>query len=91
MIDLSTGHLLVQYLLGELSPVEGEWVEEQYFLNPTVWELLKETESDLIDAYVYGCLPDRERERFENYLMALPSIREQVELTMILMNSSVKC
>ena len=91
MVNLSTNHVLVQYLLGELPPLEREWVERQYFLDPAVWEMLTETESDLIDDYVYGCLPQREGERFENYFMALPQIRERVALTMLLKNSRMTC
>ena len=91
MVNLSTNHVLVQYLLGELPPLEREWVERQYFLDPAVWELLTETERELIDDYVYGCLPQRERERFEDYFMALPQMRERVALTMLLKNSRMTC
>ena len=76
--------LLVQYLLGELSPVDREWVERQYFMNPKVWQLLLETEYDLIDAYMYGQLSKDERQHFEDYFMASPQIRRRVELALLL-------
>jgi anti-sigma factor RsiW len=86
MARRSTSRLLVQYLLGELSPLDREWIERQYFMNPEVWQLLLETEINLIDAYIYGQLSEHERERFEDYFMDSPKIRKRVALAVLLKN-----
>lgn len=90
MANPFTSRLLEQYLLGELSPLDREWIERQYFMNPKVWELLLETESSLIDAYMYGQLSMHDRERFEDYFMASPEIRRRVELAALLKNSCAR-
>lgn len=89
-MNRSTSRVLVQYLLGELSPVDRNWVERQYFMNPQVWQLLLETEHDLIEAYMYGQLSTHEHERFENYFMASPEIRKRVELAVLLKESCAR-
>jgi len=90
MVKHWNSRLLVQYLLGEFSPVDHEWVERQYFMNPKVWQLLLETEGDLIDAYMYGQLSRDEQERFEDYFMASPKIRRRVELALLLKDSCAR-
>lgn len=90
MVNLSTSHVLMQYLLGELSTTDRENIERQYFVYQEVWEALNEAEDDLIDSYVYGRLSPHEREQFERYFLAFPQKRKRVELVKALKNSTRK-
>lgn len=90
MVNLSTSHVLTQYLLGELSTADRENIEKQYFVNQEVWEALNEAEDDLIDSYVYGRLSPHEREQFERHFLTFPQKRKRVELVKALKNSTRK-
>jgi anti-sigma factor RsiW len=82
--------LLVRYLLGELSPPERERLEEEYFIQEDTWEALAATENDLIDSYVKGQLPDRERRQFEEYFLRSPRRQQRVEFARNLMDSGLR-
>jgi len=87
MVNLSTSHVLMQYLLGELSTADRENVEKQYFVNQDVWDALNAAEDDLIDSYVYGRLSRHEQEQFERHFLASPQKRKRVELVKALKGS----
>ena len=56
---------LREYLLGGLTAEERAGLEEGYLQNEDAFEELAACETDLIDAYVRGLLPEGERRRFE--------------------------
>jgi hypothetical protein len=72
-------------LLGDLSEPEHERLEQEYFVNDELLDMLDAVENDLIDSYVRGELPPHEHARVENYLLLIPGKRRRVELARILM------
>ena len=80
--------MLKKYILGELSDLDREALELQYFVNQRVWEALQQVEEDLIDSYVRGRLDGHDRQQFENYFLASPQKRKRVEVARLLMDSA---
>jgi hypothetical protein len=74
----SREHQAIQYLLGELTEAEQARLEERYFQDAELSELLSEIEDDLIDQYVREELSPRERERFEHHFLISERRREKV-------------
>jgi hypothetical protein len=70
----------VQYLLGELTEADQTRLEERFFQDAELSDLLSEIEDDLIDQYVRGDLSSRERERFENHFLISERRHRKVEL-----------
>ncbi len=81
---------LVRYLLGDLPEQEMERLAEEYFVRDEAWEALNTVESDLIDAYVRGELPQELRQKFMAHFINSPARQERVEFAKILMNSVVR-
>lgn len=69
----------VQYLLGELTEADQTRLEERFFQDPALSEVLSEIEDDLIDQYVRGDLSARERERFEHHFLVSERRHTKVE------------
>ena len=65
-----------KFLLGELSPEEGHYLEERQFLEQDYFQQIQAAEDDLIDEYLYGDLTANERERFEQRFLSKPERRE---------------
>lgn len=87
---MENNDVLIEYILGGLSEVERERIEEQYFVNNEIWEKLRAVEDDLIDCYVRGELPPQQREQFEKYFLASPNKRRRVEFARTLMNPAAR-
>jgi hypothetical protein len=68
----------IRYLLGELTEAEQARLEERFFHDSELSELLSETEDDLIDQYVREELSAREREAFEHRFLISQRRREKV-------------
>ncbi|MCM3872572.1 MAG: hypothetical protein ND895_17960 [Pyrinomonadaceae bacterium] len=77
----------VEYLLGELTEVEQARLEERFFHDPELSELLSEAEDDLIDQYVREELSGPERERFERHSLISERRREKVEFARALLQA----
>ena len=76
--------LAKRYLLGMLSPEEGEHFEQRYFADDSLFEEMETVEDQLIDAYVRGQLNASEREQFENALKISKRLAERVRFGRIL-------
>jgi hypothetical protein len=72
-------HQAKEYLLGELTEAEQARLEERFFQDAELSELLTEIEDDLIDQYVRKELSPRERERFETHFLISERRREKTE------------
>ncbi|HEX6737596.1 MAG TPA: zf-HC2 domain-containing protein, partial [Vicinamibacteria bacterium] len=70
--------MLVEYLLGRLTPDEQAQVEEKAFVDDDFEEQLEATADDLIHAYLAGGLTAEDRRRFESHF--LESRRHQERL-----------
>jgi hypothetical protein len=68
----------VRYLLGELTEAEQVRLEELFFHDSELSELLSEAEDDLVDQYVRQELSGRERKRFEDHFLISERRREKV-------------
>jgi hypothetical protein len=77
----------IQYLLGNLSEAEQSRLEERFFQDVELSELLSEIEDDLIDQYVRGELSNRERERFEHHFLISERRRQKVDFARALLQA----
>jgi anti-sigma factor RsiW len=68
----------VDYLLGALPERERDEFEHEYFSNPSAFERVARTESELLDAYARGRLPPDDRERVERVYLSDPRRRERL-------------
>ncbi len=71
---------VTRYLLQDVSAVEQEDIERQYFADPDFLAEVEAVEGDLIDAYVRGELTAADRERFEKYFLRTRGRRERVRI-----------
>jgi hypothetical protein len=69
---------LRRYLLGDLSDVEREAVEREYFADAAIVDRLSEVEDDLIDDYLSDRLSEGERGSFEHHYLTVPRHRTRV-------------
>lgn len=67
--DTVTDDLMMRYLLGDISDEEQVRLEEQYFVDDTVFEQLSAFEDELIDGYVRGELAEPQRKQFELHFL----------------------
>lgn len=67
-----------EYLLGTLSDRESSILEEKYFTDPAVFQLVSQREDQLIRAYLGDRLSPAERERFEDRYLAVPELSRRV-------------
>src|SRR5437764_14981265 len=68
---------MVQYLLGQLSEQEQAELEARYLADDACFDELLATEDGLRDAYARGELSGRDREAFEQRLLATPQQRQK--------------
>lgn len=78
---------MVKYLLGELSPEQEQQIEAAYFADDQVFDRLQALKEKLIDDYLHGKLSAENLRSFEQYFLASPAQRKQVEFARSLMNS----
>jgi hypothetical protein len=72
---------MLRYLLADddLSALEVERIEEDYFCDDETFETLLTTEDELIDRYLRGELDARQREKFERRFLLSPRRRQKLE------------
>lgn len=85
MRNQNTYETLAQYLLGELSDEMRREIEREYLADGDCLDELLAVEDDLMDEYVRGELSAREREQFEQHLLAGPGQREKLRYAQTLM------
>src|SRR5262245_66589551 len=69
---------MTRYLLGDLPESEQAAVEQEYFADPGMLEVVWAAENELVDSYARGRLSRGERKLFgRNYLQS-PAHRERV-------------
>ena len=78
-VNASDDKQAIRYLLGDLSEAEQARLEERFFHDSELSELLSEAEDDLIDQYVREELSGPERERFERHFLVSERRREKME------------
>jgi anti-sigma factor RsiW len=82
-VDVRNAHLneelIVRYLLGELPEAQQIEIEDSAFQNQQHLQDILAVESDLIDEYVRGEIPLRDREQFERHFLLSPESRRKVD------------
>src|SRR5262245_39991177 len=73
---------LMAYLLGQLSEAERADVETRFFADDALFEYLAAVETELIDAYARGELPEADRLQFEKRLLRSPRFRKRIALAL---------
>jgi hypothetical protein len=73
--------LLTQYLLGALSEVDTERVDEWSVTDDQFAESLEAVENDLVDAYVRGELSGDTLDRFKRFYLSSPRRVEKVQIS----------
>src|SRR5215471_68194 len=76
--------LLYRYLLGESADEENRGIEERLLADAYYWERFRETEYELIAAYVSGDLTIEKRERFEEHFLRSRERLEKLRLAEVL-------
>lgn len=72
------------YLLGLSDKSETEQIERMLLEDETAPEILFAIESELIEDYIEGTLPEKERQAFESHFLDSEERREQVkEISML--------
>jgi hypothetical protein len=79
---LSSDHTIKKYLLGGLLEEERQQFEERLFIDRSFFELVRIVEDELIDAYIRGDLP--EKERFVTHFLATPQQMQKLRIAMAL-------
>lgn len=74
----NTDLLIRRYLLGGLSPLQREQIEQRVFTDPEFREQVELIEEELVDNFVDRALPDEEQAAFSAYLLANPHLRLDV-------------
>jgi cell division protein FtsB len=77
----------VQYFLGELNETAQARLEERFFRDAELSELLTEVEDDLIDRYVREDLSAHERQRFEQHFLVSERRRDKVKFASALLQA----
>lgn len=77
---------MIRYLLRELPEDERQDLSDRLLEDSSLYSQLLLVEDDLIGAYVRDELSPRQRERFQQYLMATPEQRERVEFSRTLVD-----
>lgn len=73
------GSVLRRYLLGLTPDGEKEWLEQALLTDENLYEELLATEDELVDEYVWGRLPESQRDGFLQYLSSLPDYQEKLQ------------
>jgi len=79
--------LAKRFLLGSVTESEREQIEDGFLAQADLYQELLMAEDDLIDAYVRGELPARQRALFEQRCLTSQRDRERVEFARTLFNS----
>ncbi|MBP6821621.1 MAG: hypothetical protein KA368_08760 [Acidobacteria bacterium] len=71
-------NLMRLYLLGDLPEPEQLTLEAGFFADGNLLLQIQDTETDLVDEYVRGVLPQAERQQFELHYLTTPAHKERV-------------
>lgn len=71
--------LIVRYLLGELTEEQQIEIEDRAFQDQEYMQSILAGESDLIDEYVNGEIPNHQRQRFESHFLVPVERRRKVD------------
>lgn len=77
-VHLNDDENAVDYLLGELSEDDQVRLEERFFRDSQLSDLLSEVEDDIVDRYTRGGLSDRQRRLFESRFLITERRREKL-------------
>ncbi|HLJ86904.1 MAG TPA: hypothetical protein VKZ53_08770 [Candidatus Angelobacter sp.] len=69
---------MARFLLGEMQDEERETFEQAFLEDTDLLHALMEMESDFLDLYALGKLPQSEKERLERFFLADPHRRERL-------------
>src|SRR5262245_61060877 len=75
----SQEEMIKRYLLGELSEAEQIALEDEYFIDSSVYDRFYKAEDELLDRYARGSLSNADRERFERRYLTNPQRRRHVK------------
>src|SRR5215510_14688370 len=78
MKDISNKEL-ERFLLGDLSEVERDTLEAQFFADDELFEQMLASEDDLFDRLVNGELSDRETANFQKRFVVTPQQKNRLE------------
>jgi hypothetical protein len=70
--------MLKHYLLGDLSEVTQQQIDERLFTDNDYFQHLLLVEEEMVDDYVSGSLSEDEREKFSQYFLTNPERMENV-------------
>lgn len=73
-------NLLVDYLLGKLSPAEESKIEQDFVADAGLQDKLVQVEDELVDRYLEGQLSQDERQQFEARFLASARGRRKLEI-----------
>jgi hypothetical protein len=89
--DSEDESLIRSYLLGEpLAAEERDQLEKRLAAEEEYFAQMQLVEAELIDDYVLGVLPERERENFERHFLSTPERRTSVEIAESLRESCTR-
>lgn len=82
-MSLDNGHvnLIRRYLLEDLSEEEREHVEQLLMTKDEFYQELLYAEDDLVDDYIFGRLPEEDQPKFKKNFLAVPQLRQSINLT----------
>jgi hypothetical protein len=75
--------LLIRYLLGDLSEVDQEKIEERYASDDSFYFKILAAEDELIDSYVLGEISQEDRKKFAEAYLSNPHRLKKVEANKI--------
>lgn len=81
---------MINYFLGNLSAEREQQIEELFFANDHLFDLLQSVKEELIDNYLHQKLSKQDLALFEQNFLSSPPLRKQVEFARSLMNSISK-
>ena len=78
---------MINYFLGNLSAEKEQQIEEQFFADDHLFDLLQSVKEELIDNYLHEKLNKEDLLLFERNFLSSPPLRKQVEFARSLMVS----
>jgi hypothetical protein len=79
--DVESDISMKRYLLGELAESEQQALEERLMASDDYFEQLLIAEDDLVDEYLRGTLPAREKQRFNDHFLCTPERRHKLRFS----------
>ena len=76
--DAASHDPIRRYLLGTAAPAEREGIERRLLADPAFYDEVSAGEDELLDEYLGGRLPPRERAAFESVFLAAPERQQKL-------------